>query len=285
MWCCYEIFVSIGLEASAKQYDVYTARPHRFELRMGGKDLSEDREAVGICSRPAVFKGTTDDDKFNAELDKQFNGVEPARAQQEREQHFPLDLARSAFKLRLQDAKASVEADRVKILNTLAGRPPADRAKTPLPESDGYEELNDVLRGRLAASAIVPLFDKGDLQSVDECARLLRRADERRPAAPSLRGAALVRACGGRGREGCVRALLGVGAPVDHADASGNTPLMNACTHGDDLCARALIEAGAQVDHAANNGFTALMASCQEGHEPCARALIEEGASLEVVNV
>ena len=49
-----------------------------------------------------------------------------------------------------------MEADRVKILNTLAGRPPAERAETPLKESDGYEELNDVLRGTFAASASAP---------------------------------------------------------------------------------------------------------------------------------
>ena len=160
MWCCYEIFVSIGLEASAKQYDVYTARPHRFEMRWGDsihgfKDLSEDREAVGICSQPAVFRTGND------EWDKQSGGVEPAVAQQTREQHFPLKLARLAFTLKLQDAKASVEADRVKILNTLAGRPLAERAETPLQESDGYEELNDVLRGRFAASAMCPLVDAG----------------------------------------------------------------------------------------------------------------------------
>ncbi len=73
----------------------------------GYKDLSEDREAVGICSRPAVFSGV------------QCDGVEPAVAQQTREKHFPLELARLALTLRLQDAKASVEADRVKILNEL----------------------------------------------------------------------------------------------------------------------------------------------------------------------
>ena len=128
VWCCYEIFVSIGLEASAKQYDVYTARRHRYEQLWGTslddyKDLSEDREAVGICSQPAVFK-------VDAKSDRETGGVEPARAQQEREKHFPLELARGAFTLKLQNAKASVEADRIKILNTLAGRPPAERAET-----------------------------------------------------------------------------------------------------------------------------------------------------------
>ena len=54
-----------------------------------------------------------------------------------------------------------MEADRVKILNTLARRPPTERAATPLPESDGYEELNDVLRGRVAATAVCALFDAG----------------------------------------------------------------------------------------------------------------------------
>ena len=62
-----------------------------------------------------------------------------------------------------------------------------------------------MLRGRFAATAVCALFDAKE--PVDECARLLRCADERRPGAPSLRGAALVRACGKAGREGRARCL------------------------------------------------------------------------------
>ena len=41
-------------------------------MSIGEHDLSEDREAVGICSQPAVFR--TGNDKF----DRQLGGVEPA---------------------------------------------------------------------------------------------------------------------------------------------------------------------------------------------------------------
>ena len=287
VWCCYEIFVSLGLEAGAKQYDVYTAHRHRYEQKLsnGRGDLSGEREAVGICSRPAVLR--TGDDV----ADTQTGGVEPAFVPQKRESPFPLRLARQAFGLRLQDAQASFEPDRVKILNTVAGRPLAERAETPLHESAGYDELNDVLRGRFAASAVCALFDAARRdparrsQAADECALLLRAADARRPAAPSLRGAALVRACSDGGREGCVRALLGVGADVNHADALGRTPLMNACGRvGDDLSARALIDAKANLEATEpSQGGTALIISCENGHERCVQALVAAKANLEAM--
>ena len=82
----------------------------------------------------------------------------------------------------------------------------------------------------------------------------------------------------------CARALLDEGADVDHADASGRTPLMNACLMGDDLCARALIDAKANLQAAVSNGSTALMISCMQGHERCVQALIAATANLEAIS-
>ena len=56
---------------------------------------------------------------------------------------------------------------------------------------------------------------------------------------------------------------------VNQADGSGWTPLMGACSKGDDQRARALIKAGAAVDATEEDGWTALMFAAQDNHERC----------------
>jgi len=87
-----------------------------------------------------------------------------------------------------------------------------------------------------------------------------------------------------RGHEQVVRVLLGAGASVDHATADGDTALYIACHDGHEQVVRVLLGAGATVDHANADGDTPLLVACHEGHEQVVRLLLGAGASVDLAD-
>merc|ERR1719158_1257938 len=68
--------------------------------------------------------------------------------------HFPFELAERALTIRLEDAKASIEADRRHILNRIAGRSEMDLDAEPFDTHWNYDRVNNALRGRFAQVAL-----------------------------------------------------------------------------------------------------------------------------------
>eukprot|EP00746_Dinoflagellata_sp_MGD_P165758 gnl/MRDRNA2_/MRDRNA2_95217_c0_seq1.p1 gnl/MRDRNA2_/MRDRNA2_95217_c0~~gnl/MRDRNA2_/MRDRNA2_95217_c0_seq1.p1 ORF type:complete len:952 (+),score=158.50 gnl/MRDRNA2_/MRDRNA2_95217_c0_seq1:76-2856(+) len=119
VWCCYEVFCALIKSDRTKEYtyDVYTTG--------------------------AGFTGGLTDGYCIMDAEK-------AERKAEREKDFPLELLEHAMKIDLTEAEASVDADRIHILNAIVGggdlnaEPPASHAK--------FDELNNTLRGRLVAA-------------------------------------------------------------------------------------------------------------------------------------
>ena len=86
-----------------------------------------------------------------------------------------MELAKQAFQLTLETAEASVEADRVKILNTIAEQANLD-AKPPKTH-ERYDALNAILRGRFAIVALRGLLAAGE--TIELAAKLLKGSGRR----------------------------------------------------------------------------------------------------------
>jgi len=93
-----------------------------------------------------------------------------------REEHFPVELARQAFQLTLETAEASKEADRVRILNTIAEQ--ADLTAEPPKTHKRYDALNAILRGRFAVVALRGLLAAGE--PIEQAAKLLKGCGRRK---------------------------------------------------------------------------------------------------------
>ena len=87
-----------------------------------------------------------------------------------------MELAKQAFQLTLETAQASVEADRVKILNTIAEQ--ADLAAEPPKTHKHYDTLNAILRGRFAIVALRGLLAAGE--PIELAAKLLKGSGRRK---------------------------------------------------------------------------------------------------------
>ena len=103
VWCSYECFVSLT-QIKGLKYEVYTAFEHKYEDTSG---QTRERSAVGITYGLGI---------------RSVNSDEMADDKALRERQFPVALCKQAFGLKLQDADASFESDRFKILNTIAGQ-------------------------------------------------------------------------------------------------------------------------------------------------------------------
>lgn len=75
------------------------------------------------------------------------------------EDRFPLELCHRSISIKLESAHATMEADRIRILNKMAGVKQLDCA--PLASCQRYDDLNGTLRARFAAGAIVRAFSEG----------------------------------------------------------------------------------------------------------------------------
>merc|ERR1740124_1175722 len=120
IWCVFELFLTLidaqqeegedGLWAVYTEHphtytnpDVITAHPHTYKGNDTWRILEEPREAVGIISGGA----TCDED------DPEMTAL--------REAHFPFQLISQSMGIKVEEGEASVEDDRVHILNSIIG--------------------------------------------------------------------------------------------------------------------------------------------------------------------
>ena len=157
VWCSYECFVSLT-QIEGLKYECYTTKEHNSADYEGN---SRPRSAVGIIDGLGMLKQDQAEDTEDKSL---------------REGHFPVGLAKQAFQLTLETAQASVEADRVKILNTIAEQ--ADLAATPPETHKRYDALNAILRGRFAIVALRGLLEAGE--PIEQAAKLLKGCGRRK---------------------------------------------------------------------------------------------------------
>ncbi len=101
---------------------VYTAHKHTF--------MDDDRSAVGIISGGEIGE----------------NAFYSAR----RESYFPTELIRKSRNIKIESAEASMEADRVHILNSIAEE--KELGANPPISHPNYDKVNDAVRGAFAAS-------------------------------------------------------------------------------------------------------------------------------------
>ena len=130
IWCCYEAHVSLANAKPGYLFDVYTS------LGSGrGVGLTD---GMAVCDIVNSAAGVT---------------------KKMREEKFPLDLAARSIRISLEVGQASVEVDRVHILNKMAG---AKDLNAPPPDScSRFDNLNGTLRARFAAGGLVRAFSAG----------------------------------------------------------------------------------------------------------------------------
>jgi len=134
------VATSLNTERRNYKYDIYTAIKHHYKCNWG---LDEQRNAVGITTGIAPCDGGHAQMKVN------------------REMNFPLDRIENALNVSLEEGEASVESDRVHILNSIVSFfknifTPSDSELKEPPQADSpaYDSLNNLLRARVAASAL-----------------------------------------------------------------------------------------------------------------------------------
>ncbi|MCX5925066.1 MAG: ankyrin repeat domain-containing protein [Candidatus Dependentiae bacterium] len=85
-----------------------------------------------------------------------------------------------------------------------------------------------------------------------------------------------------RGRTDIVRMLVGAGATIDYANASGHTPLIVACTNDHIDTVGALLRCGANVNAVDPVGGTSLLQACENGNEEMVLMLCQARAHVDV---
>ncbi len=127
IWCGFEIYTSL-IKSTAEEarylYDIYTS----LSCKSPG--------AVGLTDGLAIV-----------DLSTPFEAGQLRRKCQ-REHLFPVTLAETILRTRVQDAEASVASDKRHILNSIAGAQDLD--EQPLENHENYERVNHLLRGRFA---------------------------------------------------------------------------------------------------------------------------------------
>ena len=158
VWCSYECYVVLT-KIEGLKYEVYTAKEHDSK---DWKHKSQPRSAIGIIDglgiREQTGKDEDPEDKFL------------------RFRHFPIELLKQAFQVTLETAQASKEADRVKILNTIAEQ--ADLAAEPPETHELYDALNAILRVRFVIVALPLLLAAGE--SIEQAAKVLKGCGQRK---------------------------------------------------------------------------------------------------------
>ncbi|CAE7390833.1 unnamed protein product [Symbiodinium natans] len=124
VWCNYEMFVTLEkAQVTSHLFDIYTFHQH---------------QPRGITD------GISEGDKRGSSWwweDRKWN----------REKNFPVKLAEAAMRAQVQCAEASVDKDRISILNAIVG---ADVNQTPPLEHERYDFVNSTLHARFALATL-----------------------------------------------------------------------------------------------------------------------------------
>jgi len=148
IWCAYEVHVSLMHSTPGYSWSVYTALEHDGRMHSMYRKREPEYHAVGLVEGDApddaVMKGP------------------PGFIKRFRESKFPLSLAEAALRLSIETSQASVESDRVHILNRMiSSASNADLKATPQMDHPRLKELNFVLRSRFAAGSLRAAIEKG----------------------------------------------------------------------------------------------------------------------------
>ena len=147
IWCDYEVSTSLMSSGKDYLYDMYTAHPHTYRLIMAEYGLEEEElSAVGITD------GLTWADDAEGQG---FMNAARSEYKTQRELYFPKELIEKALAVALHEGAASVESDRVHILNAIIGRKGDELDLPPVPLHDQYERLNGCLAARIAAGGFM----------------------------------------------------------------------------------------------------------------------------------
>ena len=177
-------------------------------------------------------------------------------------------LARMQFLVDVENADATMAADKEMILGEIRARPGGtaamdERIRAGLQTAHELSKLDSVE----AASAIAAFL-------IGEPARLAALGADAK--ATGLRGSASA------GQAAAVRGLLAVEAGTEAMDADGKTGLVLAAEKGHMEVVKALLAAGADVGAKDEEwGMTALIWAAAQGHAEVVEALLAAGADIE----
>merc|ERR1740124_1539407 len=132
IWCVYELYLTLIDSKEKGLWAVYTAKKHAYiDPDYGTK---QERESVGIISGGSTSDGNV------------------AYRTTSREKHFPYNVISKALNINVENANATVNDDRVHILNSIIGKMTIEIDDTPPKEHHKYTELNESLKSIFAAS-------------------------------------------------------------------------------------------------------------------------------------
>mmetsp|Transcript_46304 Transcript_46304/g.128844 ORF Transcript_46304/g.128844 Transcript_46304/m.128844 type:complete len:958 (+) Transcript_46304:87-2960(+) len=145
VWCTYE--TAVTLREPDKVFDVVTFVPEYSEAlpSVGDTDL-ELRGSFDMISDGLL--------PVDEQLSKRDLGLgrTSATKKADRERSFPLELMKRGLNIAVQHAKASMDLDRVHILNSIVGR--EDLELEPLVDHPAYDSVNSTLRSRFAMALL-----------------------------------------------------------------------------------------------------------------------------------
>jgi len=143
IWCIFELYMTMlraqdlkkkiskqGQKSEGGVWAVYAAQKHLYQ-QYSGYD-PEERKAVGIITGGATGDAGSSDWSKN------------------REQHFPFDLIMKSLKIKVETASATVDTDRVNILNYIVGRT-LDLSTNPPEQHKRYTDLNKAVCAAFAS--------------------------------------------------------------------------------------------------------------------------------------
>jgi hypothetical protein len=93
-----------------------------------------------------------------------------------RESKFPLDRILKAPNVDVKQAQASVESDRIFILNTITGLSVDDAV---MDDHANYDELNNILRGIFVIPALERIIKETDIHTITRCLEIVKTSNAR----------------------------------------------------------------------------------------------------------
>mmetsp|Transcript_12011 Transcript_12011/g.26896 ORF Transcript_12011/g.26896 Transcript_12011/m.26896 type:complete len:624 (-) Transcript_12011:164-2035(-) len=142
IWCGFEDYVAATSDENFKAkllIDIATVKAH---------DATPD----------IIVDGLSEEDK------KTFPRLQVEKKLQ-REALFPMETLLVGLEFSVQTAQATVESDRIHILNAIAERPLSDIDLPPFDMHEGYEAVNETIRGAFAKAAFPHVMREGLLKN------------------------------------------------------------------------------------------------------------------------
>ena len=154
---------------------------------------------------------------------------------------FPTHIAEAGLLVRVQDAQASRDGDRVTILNHIVQSD--DPSGEPLPEHPNYEEMNRAVQGLFLGPALISYAALGSTQQLR---KLLSNGTEQ----------------------------------IDYQSSGGQTSAYISAAHGQTQSLKVLAEMMADLNQATKDGATPALVSAQEGHVGALQVLIDAAVDV-----